>query len=144
MRWKAMVEGREVDLPLDASIVEVSAGVFSVLLGGRSFLARVDGSVVHVNGRSIQVDLVDPREMSASDSSGASGGRAELTAPMPGKVIRLLFEEGQKIEAGQGILVVEAMKMQNEMQSPRSGTVTSIRVKAGDAVAAGDVLAVVE
>jgi biotin carboxyl carrier protein len=63
---------------------------------------------------------------------------------MPGKVIRVLVEEGGEVTAGQGIVVVEAMKMQNEMPSPKAGRVVSIAVKAGDAVATGQVLAVIE
>ena len=63
---------------------------------------------------------------------------------MPGKVVRLYIETGDAVEKGDGIVVVEAMKMQNEMKSPRAGVVVSINVKPGDTVNAGDVLAVVE
>jgi biotin carboxyl carrier protein len=63
---------------------------------------------------------------------------------MPGRVIRVLVSEGDEVAAGQGIVVVEAMKMQNEMPSPKAGRVASVSVKPGDAVASGQVLAAVE
>ena len=71
-------------------------------------------------------------------------GVAEILAPMPGKVVRVQTETGAAVEKGVGLVVVEAMKMQNEMKSPRDGVVVSIKVKPGDTVNAGDVLAVVE
>jgi biotin carboxyl carrier protein len=63
---------------------------------------------------------------------------------MPGKVVRVLVEAGQAVEAGQGLIVVEAMKMQNELKSPKSGTVAELRAANGSTVNAGDVLVVVE
>jgi biotin carboxyl carrier protein len=67
-----------------------------------------------------------------------------VLAPMPGKVVRVLVEEGQEVEAGAGLVVVEAMKMQNELKSPKKGTVAELRARPGATVNAGDVLAVVE
>jgi biotin carboxyl carrier protein len=63
---------------------------------------------------------------------------------MPGRVIRVLVESGQEIGAGQGLIVVEAMKMQNEMKSPRAGRVAEVRAAAGATVSAGDILVVIE
>jgi biotin carboxyl carrier protein len=63
---------------------------------------------------------------------------------MPGKVVRVLVQVGEQVEAGAGLIVVEAMKMQNEMKSPRAGAVVSINVTAGDTVEAGALLAVIE
>ena len=71
-------------------------------------------------------------------------GRQNVTAPMPGKVVRLLVADGDSVQAGQGIAVVEAMKMQNEMKAPRSGRVAALAVHEGDTVGAGAVLAVIE
>jgi biotin carboxyl carrier protein len=71
-------------------------------------------------------------------------GRQEILAPMPGKVIRVLAAVGDAVEAGQGLLVVEAMKMQNEIRSPKSGKVERLLVKEGQNVNAGEVLAWVE
>ncbi|HEY0384866.1 MAG TPA: biotin/lipoyl-containing protein, partial [Pyrinomonadaceae bacterium] len=71
-------------------------------------------------------------------------GSLEIVAPMPGKVVRVLVEAGAQVEAGAGLVIVEAMKMQNEMKSPRAGTVTALHVKTGATVNAGEVLAVIE
>lgn len=78
--------------------------------------------------------------------SGAGGekGPRKLIAPMPGKVVRLLVAEKAEVEAGQGLLVVEAMKMQNEIKSPKKGTVQKLVAREGTNVNAGDVLAIVE
>ena len=65
-------------------------------------------------------------------------------APMPGKVVRLLCAAGDQVTAGQGVAVVEAMKMQNEVQSPKAGQVLELRVREGQTVNAGEVLAVIE
>jgi len=87
----------------------------------------------------------DPRSLrSRRQASGAAHGVAKLVAPMPGKVVRLLVAEKAEVQAGQGVLVVEAMKMQNELKSPKKGVVQRIVAAAGAAVNAGDVLAIVE
>jgi biotin carboxyl carrier protein len=101
---------------------------------------------VHVGGDIHAVTLIDPKRMRGAQISGASTNAAasQIIAPMPGKVVRVLVEEGAQVEAGDGILVVEAMKMQNEMKSPGTGTVTALHVAAGATVNAGDVLAVIE
>ena len=71
-------------------------------------------------------------------------GREPITAPMPGRVIRVLVEPGQEVAAGEGLIVVEAMKMQNEMKAPRAGRVASVKAEAGATVSAGDILVVIE
>ena len=80
----------------------------------------------------------------AGASSGSADGIAEIKTAMPGKLVRVLVEAGAEIKQGESVLVVEAMKMQNEMKSPRAGVIVSINVKPGDTVNAGDVLAVIE
>ena len=100
---------------------------------------------VDIRGRSYAVTIVDPKRLrSGQNSDRHHHGVAEIRAPMPGKVVRVQIEAGASVEKGAGIVVVEAMKMQNEMKSPREGVVVSINVKAGDTVNAGDVLAVIE
>jgi len=132
----------------EAAVVEVEPGIYSVLWNGRSYDAKVhwDGSrgVVDVGPEHFVVEAADPREMEARQTDGKHGSRQELKASMPGKIVRVLVEERQEVVAGQGIVVVEAMKMQNEMRVARAGRVASIRVKAGDAVSAGEALAVIE
>ena len=100
---------------------------------------------VSVHGRSYEVTIVDPKRLrSGQNSDRYHHGAAEIRAPMPGKVVRVHTEAGETVEKGAGVIVVEAMKMQNEMKSPRAGRVVSINVQAGDTVNAGDVLAVIE
>jgi len=87
---------------------------------------------------------VDPRSALRKAAQQGHVGTVELRAPMPGKVVKVLASEGAEVQANQGILVMEAMKMQNEIKSPKQGVVKRIGVKEGAAVNAGDVLAVVE
>ena len=104
-----------------------------------------DNFDVCLHGRSYEVTIVDPKRLrSGLNSDRHHHGVAEIIAPMPGKVVRVQIEAGTTVEKGAGIVVVEAMKMQNEMKSPRAGVVVSINVKPGDTVNAGDVLAVIE
>ncbi|MDQ3806105.1 MAG: biotin/lipoyl-binding protein, partial [Acidobacteriota bacterium] len=67
-----------------------------------------------------------------------------ISAQMPGRVVRVLVEAGQEVEAGQPVVVVEAMKMQNEMKSPKAGAVAEVRARDGATVNAGDVLVIIE
>ena len=100
---------------------------------------------VSIHGRSYEVTVVDPKRLrSGQNSDRHHHGVTEIIAPMPGKVVRVQIESGATVEKGAGVVVVEAMKMQNEMKSPRAGVVVSIHVKPGDTVNAGDVLAVIE
>ena len=104
-----------------------------------------NGFDVNIGSHSHAVTIVDPKRLrSGQNSDRHHHGAAEILAPMPGKVVRIHTEAGASVEKGAGLVVVEAMKMQNEMKSPRDGVVVSIRVKPGDTVNAGDVLAVVE
>ena len=100
---------------------------------------------VHLQGRSYNIKLVDPRRVRSGQTAGAlDHGVVRLQASMPGKVVRVLVDVGADVEAGAGIVVVEAMKMQNEMKAPKSGTVVSLTAVAGATVNAGDVLAIIE
>ena len=133
---------------------EVGAGEYLLVHGGRVYECRVGAEPgaegrgalrVSVGAREYGVRLADPKHLRGAGGAGAEqGGRAQVKAPMPGKVVRVLVEAGQAVEAGQGLVVVEAMKMQNELKSPKSGTVAELRAEAGATVNAGDVLAVIE
>ena len=90
------------------------------------------------------VEVRDPRSLRSRARAADDSGPNRLIAPMPGKVVRVLVAQGTEVNAGAGVLVVEAMKMQNEIKSPRKGTVQKILVSVGAAVNAGDVLAIVE
>lgn len=129
---------------MNPDIVEVEPGVYSILRDGASYEARVVGSEIIIDGCRFPIEADDPREWKRRDAGAVGGGHASITALMPGKIVRVLVAEGDEVAAGQGIVVVEAMKMQNEMKSPRDGCVTSIPVRPGDSVNAGAVLASIE
>ncbi len=144
------VNGREMVLEnaAVAQAVEVEPGVFSVLVDGRSSQVRIaserDGFTVDVLGRRFKTEVRDPRNTSLRPRAALGGGLQTVSASMPGRVVRVLVEENQLIEAGQGLIVVEAMKMQNEMKASKPGRVVKVYPKDGDTVAAGDVLITIE
>jgi biotin carboxyl carrier protein len=147
-RVTAEVDGRRYELAVRVP----EAGSYLLIADGSVYECRVErddarrGSLyVHTRNRAYPIRLIDPKRLRAAQSGGAqTDGAAQLAAVMPGKVVRVLVEQGQLVEAGQGIVVVEAMKMQNEMKSPRAGTVVELQARAGATVNAGDVLAVIE
>jgi biotin carboxyl carrier protein len=117
----------------------------SVLLNGRSYrVSKGAGTEIWVNGRRLSMEVFDPRDLRPGQGATANRGRQEIAASMPGKVIRVLVAPGDTVEEGQGLVVVEAMKMQNEMKSPKSGRVAEIRARPDATVVAGEVLVVVE
>ncbi len=133
----------------EADVEAPEPGVYSVLMNGRSYDARVEenpagGVVVVIDGYRFVVEARDPRRWSAKGAGRGGEGVQRLTAPMPGKVVRVLVSAGDAVEAGQGLLVVEAMKMQNEIKAPRAGRVVSLPATEGAAVTAGEVLATME
>ncbi len=138
--WRA--DGRE------ASVLEVEPGIYSVLIGDRSFEARIEPSddawAVTIGRRRFLIDVSDPRRRSRKSRGLEGEGRQRIVSPMPGKVVRVLAAQGAQVEAGQGIVVVEAMKMQNELKAPRAGRVVTLSAHEGATVAAGEVLAVIE
>ena len=100
---------------------------------------------VNIGTHNYAISVIDPKRLRSAQSSGAHDhGVAEIVAPMPGRIVRVLVEVGTQVQAGTGIVVVEAMKMQNEMKSPKAGAVVAINAEAGATVNAGDVLAVIE
>jgi biotin carboxyl carrier protein len=127
------------------SAAPASDGTWSILVDGRSYaVAILSAGEVSVNGRAFRVDVFDPRELRGRRSAADSSGPQAIAAPMPGRVIRVLVEPGQEVAAGEGLIVVEAMKMQNEMKAPCAGRVVSVKTVAGATVSAGDVLLVIE
>jgi biotin carboxyl carrier protein len=129
----------------DFSIEPAGEGTFSVLAAARSYqVTFLSGGEISVNGRLFRVEVFDPRGLRSRERGSESHGRRKISAPMPGRVIRVLVELNQEVEAGQGLIVVEAMKMQNEMKSPQAGRVVEVKTAPGAAVAAGEVLIVIE
>ncbi len=121
-------------------VIEVEPGVWSVLSGGASFEIRAQGEQYDARGLSFFLET----EESAQERQRASRGPAKISTTMPGKVIRLLVADGDTVAAGQGILVVEAMKMQNEIKSPKDGVVKNLKAEPGSTVTAGQTLALIE
>jgi biotin carboxyl carrier protein len=99
---------------------------------------------VAIGGRHYPVQILDPLRQATSSSGPQQSGRAEIRSTMPGRIAAVLVKEGQEIKAGQGLVVVEAMKMENEMASPKDGTVGAISVSSGDAVETGALLVTVD
>ncbi len=144
-RWKILLDGQ----PVDADAVEIAPNTLSLLLEGQSYDVRItpspDGSLKLQTGlQEFSAEVLDPRAWRGRKHGALEAeGRQQVVAPMPGKVIRVLVQAGDKVEAGQGLLVVEAMKMQNEIRSPKAGAVERLLVKEGQPVNAGDVLCIV-
>ena len=130
-----------------ADVVLSSPGVYSILLDGRSYDVQVERApgqlVVVLQGHRFEVVVHDPRRWSRNSAGRHAEGVQTVVAPMPGKVVRVLVAPGDFVEAGQGLLVVEAMKMQNEMKAARPGRVLTMTAKEGATVTAGEVLATI-
>jgi biotin carboxyl carrier protein len=136
-----LVDGRAV--AVDARMLQ--AGVMSLVVEGRQYRCVLDGDGVVIGGRRFAFEVDDPRSLQGRRGvgAGAAGPRA-LKAPMPGRVVRVLVGVGDEVVEGQAVMVIEAMKMQNELKSPKGGRVVRVAAGVGDTVGAGDVLAVVE
>jgi acetyl/propionyl-CoA carboxylase alpha subunit len=129
----------------EANVESPVPGIYTVLVDGRSYDVFVEvaptGLIVSIHGQRFEVDVRDPRRLTRRSAGAGAGGVQTLHSPMPGKVVRVLVAAGDTVEAGQGILVIEAMKMQNELKTSRAGTVLSISAKEGATVTAGESLA---
>ncbi len=140
------------DQTIEADWVELRPGVYSILLDGRSFEAHLEPDEtesscyrVLVDGNLFRVGIADPRvRRTRSFFTAPAEGKREIRAPMPGKIARVLVEKGQAVEAGEGLVVIEAMKMQNEIPAPHSGQVSEISVAEGDKVETGEKLLAVD
>jgi biotin carboxyl carrier protein len=143
-RWRVAVDGREH--VVDSR--QTGRGTFSLLIDHAatelSVMSRGDEFQVVVGGRSHRLRLLDERALRRRERGAAGDGAKEIRAAMPGKVVAVLVDAGAAVERGQGVLVLEAMKMENEIGAPRAGTVVEIRVKPGQAVEAGELLARIE
>ena len=165
MKYTAIIDGEHVEIDLrlnqtnsiEAEIdgrkyalaaMTLESGVYWFNWENRSIEVAVtpngDGYVVSLGGQRVTVEMVDARVALRKSAQQGQAGIVEIRAPMPGKVVRVLLTEGSEVAQNQGILVMEAMKMQNEIKSPKSGMVKKFGVIEGAAVNAGDLLATVE
>jgi biotin carboxyl carrier protein len=132
----------------EAHSEEITPGVYSLLLHGKSYEAFVSkrpgdapglgGPYVIVVGlRRYLVELHDPRRWRRTGSSLEAEGPQEIVAPMPGKIVKVLVVEGQEVARNQGLLMIEAMKMQNELRAPRAGRIERVYMEEGRGVESG-------
>ena len=163
MKYEADIDGHQISLEVerrngrvlatisqrsyDLEVVSLEPGVYLMFLGDQVHEARVwsaDANSLRVTlgGRLFTASIIDRKHRRTIEHRPE--GQQQLTAPMPGKVVRVLLRPGDEVSAGQGVLVVEAMKMQNEIKSPKTGRILEIRVAEGATVNANQVLAVVE
>jgi biotin carboxyl carrier protein len=151
--WTAHMDGQAIAV----DVCEPTPGILSLLIGDpeadgaarRSYrcvrVAFADDETIAVGRHLHRVVVNDPRSLRAQlKRPGAGNGTLQIKASMPGRVARVLVAPGEAVSAHQGIVVVEAMKMQNELQAARDGRIVEVRVVAGDKVASGQVLAVLE
>lgn len=144
--WRCRIGSHEMQV--DAALT--ARDVLSILVGGKAYEIKRETALngdVHVilGSARFSAEVQDPRSLKSRRAAlGSEAGPARLLAPMPGKVVRILVAEKSQIEAGQGVIVVEAMKMQNELKSPKKGVVQKIMVAEGANVNAGDPLVIIE
>lgn len=165
MRFAAEIEGETVlvevtevqgrfQVKIGEEVWEVDARqpareTWSLLIGGASYVADVQEEagafVVDVGGQTYRILMEEEARhliRTRGSGQGRTGGQV-LVAPMPGKVVNVAVREGQAVKAGDGLVVIEAMKMENEFNASAAGTVREVRVQPGQAVNAGDVLVVI-
>lgn len=143
-RWRASVDGHGHDV--DA--IEVEPGVFSLLVDGVSFEAAVawrgpDEAEVSLFDGEYEVQFQNPLRAALGAAAGGEGAASRVVAPMPGKVTRVMVKPGDRVEKGQPLVAVEAMKMENELRSPRAGEIESVHAAVGAVVEKGALLVVV-
>ena len=144
--WLCHVGGQQIEV--DAALT--ARDVLSVLVSGKAYEIKRERSLqgeLHmvIGSARYAVDVQDPRSLRTRRSiAGAEAGPQKVKAPMPGKIIRVMVAEKDEVKAGQGLIVMEAMKMQNEMKSPKDGRVRKILVAEGSTVNPGDTLAIIE
>ena len=144
--WSCKVDGEEMEV--DAALT--ARDVLSILIRGKAYEIKRERSLqgeLHmvIGSARYAVDVQDPRSLKTRRAvAGAEAGPQKIKAAMPGKIVRVLVTEKEEVKAGQGVIVMEAMKMQNEMKSPKDGRVQKILAAEGSAVNAGDTLAIIE
>lgn len=157
MKKRVIVNGRERQAALEADgrflidgqegradIAALGAGAYSVVIGGGQHTVHLerdaDGWRADTREGSFAVEIIDPRRLGRGGAGPAAAGPQTITAPMPGKVVEVKAAPGDAVRAGDGVIVVEAMKMQNELKAAKDGVVTAVNVSAGDSVAPGSAL----
>lgn len=145
VEYRVLHEGSEAPPFAQASFIEAEPGVYSVIAGTRSFDFRLEHAHYGIiaQHRSTRV-LLEVAKRGRAKAVGTASGSAPVKAAMPGRVVRVLVSEGEAVEAGQGLVVLEAMKMQNEISANRGGIVRRLSAVEGATVTAGAVLCLLE
>jgi len=144
-RLAAIVDGRE----LAGEVTQHGSATYLFVSDERRVYEiqleqKNDGTAnVEVGGARLSARVIDPKHRSRVADQGASG-RQQILSPMPGKVVRLMVAVGDEVELGQGVIVVEAMKMQNELKSPKDGKVSQVTVQEGQTVTASQALITID
>jgi biotin carboxyl carrier protein len=143
--WLCKIDGRAFSLDVTA----IQTNVLSILVDGKSYEVKQETTAAEtsivVGRRRFSVTVRDPRSLRSRRRSDAGGpGPRKVSAPMPGKVVRVLVQIGEQVDAGQGVVIIEAMKMQNELKSPKKGLVKKLHAPEGVLVEAGQVLVEIE
>ncbi len=145
MQIRAEVDDRKYE----GILLNPEPNVYTLIIDGvvqelRAFAGRSEGEIeVHTQHHTSIFKPVDHRRNRQKHGVGAVGAQS-ITAPMPGRIVKILKGEGEEVVEGEGIVVVEAMKMQNEMTSPKAGKVAKLKVEVGQTVTSGEVLAIIE
>ena len=147
-RYRLSVDG----ITRDVDCVRISERCYSLIVEGTSYevdiIKDANPYAVGVKGEIHDIEVLTEREKRLKavtrKAAAAQEGRQVVTAPMPSKVVRLLVAVGEQVDPGNGVIVIEAMKMENELRSTGAGTVREIRVKEGEAVASGTPLVIIE
>ena len=143
----AEIDGRKYELEAsepepNVFLLKNEGAIYEIFVSPRQNLAEPYN--VRTKTGEFEINIIDPKRLRSAGADAEHEGTAEIKTAMPGKIVRILTEPGAEIKAGEGVIVVEAMKMQNEMKSPKDGIVKEIRFAEGETVNAGDVLAVIE
>ena len=145
VKYQVRLNGKEMTV----SCIRTDEGSLSIIVSGESYAVHCERTAeavqVALRGAIYECHVSDPRSLRTRRKAGlVDSGEQKLTASMPGKVVRIISTVGDQIKAGQGILVIEAMKMQNEVRSPKDGQLKKLLVHQGANVVAGEVLAIIE
>jgi biotin carboxyl carrier protein len=140
-RHACIVDNRTVE----ADVMVTEENILSLIVEGRQYRCLLDGDALVLAGRRYEFAVEDPRSLRgrSGGAEGSSGPRT-LKAPMPGRVVRVMVSVGDEVEAMQGVVVIEAMKMQNELKVPKAGRISKVAVATDATVEVGQVLIVVE
>jgi biotin carboxyl carrier protein len=143
--WVGTLDGEHIEI--DARLLQ--PGILSLIVQGHAYRCVLDEgpveTAIQIGGQRYLLSIEDPRSLTARNrKAGASGGLQVVKAPMPGRIVRLLVAPGDQVAAHQGVVVIEAMKMQNELKAARAGKVLEVKTEAGATVTAAEVLLLIE